>query len=66
MNSAHILTRYEPRATTIEQPDGSLLLTHDLEADTRYFIALFAGFAMVAFMCGALWAAMRHMGGFTG
>ena len=65
MNSAHILTRYEPRAITIEQPDGSLLITHDLEADTRYFIALFTGFAMVALMCGALWAVTKHLGDFV-
>ena len=66
MNSAHIITRYEPRAITIEQPDGTLLISDDLEADLRYFIALFTGFVMVAFMCGALWAAMRHMGDFVG
>lgn len=61
MNSAHILTRYLPRATATEQPDGSLLLELDHEAEDRFLIALFCGLGMFAMVVGVFIAIVQHM-----
>lgn len=61
MNSAHILTRYEPKARATEQPDGTLLLEVDLPTESRFFIAVFSACATICMGFGALLAVAQHM-----
>ncbi len=61
MNSAHLISRYLPRATATEMPDGTLLLEVDPDSHDRFVLAIFCGLAMLFMLFGALVAITQHM-----